>query len=172
MKNILIISSTKNTNFQLSKEIKAFFNDKNDVDCSLINLEDFNLPLFTPTLEKNFKDNKNFPDNIGKIKEFIVSSNGIIWCSPEYNGGISPILTNMIAWISRATDDWKEGFQNKNSLICSSSGGNGTNFVKGFTLQLNYLGSVVMDCSIIRTNKKDIDKAEFSETLSKFYQTI
>ena len=40
MKNILIISSTKNTNLQLSKEIKAFFNDKNDVDCSLINLED------------------------------------------------------------------------------------------------------------------------------------
>ena len=64
-----------------------------------------------------------------------------LWCSPEYNGGVSPILTNMIAWISRATDDWREGFKDKHSLVCSSSGGNGKHFIEGFHCDLSYLGS-------------------------------
>ena len=88
------------------------------------------------------------------MKDFLISSDALIWCSPEYNGGISPILTNVIAWISRATDDWRDGFKDKHSLVCSSSGGNGTNFVKGFTIQLSYLGSKVMEKSIIKTKKR------------------
>ena len=102
----------------------------------------------------------------------ILNSDALIWCSPEYNGGISPILTNVIAWISRATDDWKEGFNDKHSLICTSSGGNGLNFIKGFSLQLSYLGSIVMDESIVKTKKKDLDNKEFENILSKFYDKI
>ena len=96
----------------------------------------------------------------------------MIWCSPEYNGGISPILTNVIAWISRATEDWRDGFKDKHSLVCSSSGGNGNNFVKGFTIQLSYLGSKVMNKSIIKTKKKDLEKPEFEGILNQFYNII
>ena len=101
-------------------------------------------------------------------KNLFLESDAFVWCSPEYNGGISPILTNVIAWISRATIDWKEGFKDKHSLICTSSGGNGKHFIKGFTLQLGYLGAKVMDESIIRTNKKDVEENEFKEILTKF----
>ena len=128
--------------------------------------------LYTPTLEENFRQDGSFPDDITKIKDILVGSDAIIWCSPEYNGGISPILTNAIAWISRTTDDWKEGFKDKHSLVCTSSGGNGHNFVKGFTLQLTYLGAEVMDRSIIKTKKKDIDGSEFEEILDQFYKKI
>ena len=112
-------------------------------------------------LKKILKKKDNFPDDIEKVKKLIVTSDALIWCSPEYNGGISPILTNVIAWISRATEDWKEGFKDKHSLICTSSGGNGKNFIKGFGLQLGYLGSIVMDESIIKTKKNDIDQKNF-----------
>ena len=154
MKNLLIISSTKNSNLDLSKDIKKFFDNKKDVNCSIISLEQFNLPLYRPELEEEFKNQSHFPDDIERVKDFLISSDALIWCSPEYNGGISPILTNVIAWISRATDDWRDGFKDKHSLVCSSSGGNGTTFVKGFTIELSYLGSIVMDKSIIKTTNR------------------
>ena len=172
MKKLLIVSSTNNSNLELSKEIKIFFDGFDDIDCSVISLEDFDLPLYKPGIEENFKEEDNFPDDIEKVKKLIVTSDALIWCSPEYNGGISPILTNVIAWISRATLDWKEGFKDKHSLICTSSGGNGHNFVKGFGLQLNYLGSKVMDESNIKTKKNDIDEINFRDVLNKFYNKI
>ncbi len=92
----------------------------------------------------------------------------MIWCSPEYNGGISPIVTNSIAWISRATEDWKEGFKDKHALICTSSGGNGKNFIKGFKIQLGYLGSIIFERSLIQTKAKELDKNEFSSVLDDF----
>ncbi len=169
MKNILIVSSTNNSNFELSNNINDFFKNKDGVSSSVISLEDFNLPLFKPSLEEDYKSNNSFPQDIEKVKNLIISSDAIIWCSPEYNGGISPILTNMIAWISRATEDWKDGFKDKHSLICSSSGGNGRNFIKGFSIQLSYLGSKVMEESIVITKKKEVSTSEFEDILGKFY---
>ena len=66
----------------------------------------------------------------------------------------------------------EDGFKDKHSLVCSSSGGNGTNFVKGFTIQLSYLGSKVMDKSIIKTKKKDLEQTEFEGILDQFYNVI
>ena len=172
MKKLLIISSTKNSNFDLSHEIKSYFDDKEDINCSVISLEEFKLPLYRPDLEEEFKASSSFPEDIDKVKNFIVKSDALIWCSPEYNGGVSPILTNMIAWISRATDDWREGFKDKHSLVCSSSGGNGKHFIEGFSLQLSYLGSKVMDKSIIKTKKNDITKSDFDGILKDFYNSF
>ena len=172
MKKVLIVSSTRNTNYDLSSIIKEYYDKKEKVQCDIISLEDLDLPLYTPTLEGSFKEDNSFPSNIEKIKQRLCSSDALIWCSPEYNGGISPILTNMIAWVSRGTENWKEGFINKHSLICTSSGGNGKNFVKGFKLQLSYLGSLVLDRSIIRTKKSNINKEEFKLVLEDFYKNI
>ena len=172
MKNLLIISSTKNSNFDLSQDIKSYFDNKEDISCSVISLEEFDLPLYRPELEEKFKESSSFPEDIDKVKSFIVKSDALIWCSPEYNGGVSPILTNMIAWISRATDDWREGFKDKHSLVCSSSGGNGKHFIEGFSLQLSYLGSKVMDKSIIKTKKNDINKSDFEGILGDFYHSF
>ncbi len=172
MKNLLIISSTNNTNFELSNEIKSFFDKKQDIVSKVISLEAYNLPLYTPTLENDFQNNKNFPDEINLLKDTLLNSESIIWCSPEYNGGVPPILTNCIAWISRATDNWKQAFQNKKMLVCSSSGGNGKSFIAGFKLQLEYLGSNVYESSIIKTKKKNYDEDSFNATLLNFYNSV
>ncbi len=172
MKKLLIISSTLNSNFLLSNDIENFIKNKKEFESKIISLENFNLPLYTPTLEERFKQDISFPKNIAKMKDLICSSNAMIWCSPEYNGGISPILTNSIAWISRATKDWKEGFKDKHSLICTSSGGNGKNFIKGFTIQLEYLGSLVFNRSLIKTNSNDISESDFKNVLNDFCENI
>ena len=172
MVKFLIISSTKNSNFQLSNDINNYLKKKDELSSKVISLEDFNLPLYTPSLEEEFQDKNSFPENINKVKDLICSSSAIIWCSPEYNGGISPIVTNAIAWISRATEDWKEGFKDKHSLICTSSGGNGKNFIEGFRIQLSYLGSIVFERSLIQTNAKKIDEIDFSSVLDSFCEKI
>ena len=89
MKNILIVSSTKNSNFELSNNIKDFFKNKDGVSSSVISLEDYNLPLFKPSLEEDYKRNNSFPEDIEKVKNLIISSDALIWCSPEYNGNFT-----------------------------------------------------------------------------------
>ena len=171
MKKILILSSTLNSNLEMSNKIKDFLDTKDNIISEVISLEQFNLPLYTPSLEEEFKSRDSFPDSIEKAKNALIDSQAIIWCSPEYNGGISPIVTNTIAWISRATEDWREAFNKKNVLICSSSGGNGKNFLKGFKIQLDYLGSMVTD-GFIKTKKKDVEKEFFNKVLSDFYNKV
>ncbi len=168
MKNLLIISSTPFSNLDLSQEIKSYVQEKKNINCEILNLETYDLPLFTPSLEIMIKEKGSYPEEIEIIKEHLISSDAIIWCSPEYNGGVSPILTNMIAWVSRIGDDWKEGFDGKKTLICSSSGGNGNSFVKGFSIQLSYLGANILEKSLIKTKKNGIKTKDFSEVLDHF----
>ena len=172
MIRLLIISSTRNSNLEMSNDIKSYYDAKKNIEAKVISLEDFELPLFTPTREDQYKLNNDFPKNINKIKDILLNSQAIIWCSPEYNGGISPIVTNTIAWISRATVDWKESFNKKDILICSSSGGNGKSFIESFKIQLNYLGSNVMENFLIKTKKSGLDEDEFSKVLNSFYSKI
>ena len=169
MKKLLIVSATPFSNFDLSEQIKVYLEKKPDLSCQIISLEDLNLPLFTPSLEVETKKQNNFPTEITEIKSMLVSADATIWCGPEYNGGISPIITNMIAWVSRIGDDWKEGFDGKKTLICSSSGGNGNNFVKGFSIQLSYLGANILQKSLIKTKKNGIKAEDFPEVLDNFY---
>ena len=169
MKKLLIVSATPFSNFDLSEQIKVYLEKKSDLSCQIISLEDLNLPLFTPSLEVKIKEQNNFPKEITEIKSMLVSADATIWCSPEYNGGVSPIITNTIAWVSRIGDDWKEGFDGKKTLICSSSGGNGNNFVKGFSIQLSYLGANILEKSLIKTKKNRIKTKEFTEVLDSFH---
>ncbi len=172
MKKILIISSTNNSNFELSNEIKSFLDKKENISSEVISLENYELPLYMPTLENDFQTSKDFPEQIQILKDILLNSEAIIWCSPEYNGGVPPILTNCIAWISRATSNWKDAFFEKKMLVCSSSGGNGRSFVKSFKSQLQYLGSTVSENSIIKTKKNNYDLNTFEETLNDFYKSI
>lgn len=172
MKRLIIISATKNSNLELSKKINIFFENKDLFDSHVISLEDFNLPLYTPTLEDTFQKENSFPSEIESIKQLLLNSDAMIWCSPEYNGGISPIVTNSIAWISRATKNWKDAFIDKKTLVCTSSGGNGKNFIEGFKMQLEYLGADVTDDSFVQTKKAGFDNNLLEQTLNTFHQRV
>ncbi len=67
MSNLLIISATKNSNFQLSISIKDYIEDQKKLSCEVISLEDFGLPLYTPTLEGIYKKDKSFPKKYSEV---------------------------------------------------------------------------------------------------------
>lgn len=68
---------------------------------AIIDLSDYDLPLFHGDLEA--------PRKLSTLVDRLKSLDGIIIISPEYNGGLPPLLKNMIDWVSTAA---KEPFTN------------------------------------------------------------
>lgn len=62
-----------------------------------IALGDYPLPMFNEDLEK--ADGK--PDTALALGQMFVEADAIFIATPEYNGGMTPLLTNTIAWLSR-----------------------------------------------------------------------
>ena len=145
MKNILIVSATSGNNYKLAQEIESLFKTKK-ANCKLIKLDDFSIPLYKPELEETTNNN-----DISKIDELFQNADGFVFCAPEYNGSIPPVLTNAIAWISVKTSNWRGAFNGKSALICTHSGGVGNNFKSSLRIQLNHLGVIVLPRTISKT---------------------
>ena len=103
---ILIVSATKSKNYTLGEKISGLLNE----DHEMISLEDYPLPLFVPGGEK--ADEAVISELVSKFENV----DGFIFCAPEYNGSIPPILSNLISWISVSTDQWREVFNGKKAL--------------------------------------------------------
>ena len=76
MKSIIIVSATSGTNLTLAKDILEIVTAEG-ASGTIINLEDYNLPLYTSNAELDI--------DVNKIKDALISSDGYIVCAPEYN---------------------------------------------------------------------------------------
>ena len=98
MAKILFISGSlrqESLNTKLLK-ICASITEKLGYTCESVSAQDLNVPLINPDIEKT-----NFPESIKKIAKLVQDSDAIIFATPEYNGGISPVLKNFVDWTSR-----------------------------------------------------------------------
>ncbi len=73
----------------------------NGIEATLITLKDYPLPLYDGDLEAA----EGIPEPARKLKALMQHHNGIFVASPEYNGGMSPLLKNTIDWLSRVNDE-------------------------------------------------------------------
>ena len=161
MKNILIVSATSGNNYKLAQELENLLKTKK-VNYNLIKLDDFSVPLYNPQIEKTIQSN-----NISKLDDLFQNADGFIFCAPEYNGSIPPILTNTIAWISVKSSNWRGAFNGKAGLICTHSGGVGNNFKNSLRIQLNHLGVVVLPRTISRSADLSFKTESASEILDQ-----
>ncbi len=68
----------------------------------LVDPADFRLPLFDQDLEEA----EGMPAPAKALKEKFLASDAILFVAPEYNSSITPLLKNIIDWVSRTeTDD-------------------------------------------------------------------
>ena len=169
MKKILFISATSNTNLTLSKKISTFIDEKKFYT-KIINLEDFNLPLYNPSTL--IHDKNNNINRITELTDMMVSADGYIICAPEYNGNVPPVISNAIAWVSSSTDYWKDAFKNKNVFIASSSGGNAEKFQLSIRNQLTHIGSKVFDKTIIVNDKNKLDDDIARKDINAFIKLL
>ena len=155
---ILTISSSRGNNYKLGTKINAMLNTDHDFIC----LEDYPLPLFIPGGDK--ADDELILKLIDKFK----LADGFIFCAPEYNAGIPPILTNVITWISVSTRNWRDAFIDKKALISTHSGGSGSVFLSSFRDQLEYMGCTVYHRNICVNRKQEFNPESVEKILLGF----
>jgi len=104
-----------------------------------VDLADYDLPLFHGDLEA--------PQNLQALVKLLSSLDGIIIVSPEYNGGLPPILKNMIDWVSTVA---KEPFANPVYGIASCTPGpmSGIMCMRQINYILMRLGAEVMPTQV------------------------
>lgn len=62
-----------------------------------LDLNEFEMPIFNQDLE----DAGNTPEAAKRLADLFRSHDIIFIATPEYNGGVTPLIANVIAWISR-----------------------------------------------------------------------
>lgn len=73
---------------------------ENGADVTVIDLRDFAMPLYDGDLEQK----EGIPSNARKLKDLMLSHQGFLISSPEYNSSISGVLKNTIDWASRPSE--------------------------------------------------------------------
>ena len=69
-------------------------------DVTRISLADYAMPLYDANLETS----SGPPANAMKLKQLIMTHQGVFIASPEYNASITPLLKNTIDWVSRVRE--------------------------------------------------------------------
>ena len=141
---ILILAAGQDKNVATAKSLIEIGEEYGAI-VTFAELEKLKLPLYTPKEEKNLGrfDSKR----VKKIQKMFMENDGFVFCAPEYNGGIPPVLLNAITWASKAVPGvWNKAFKGKGLAICSESGGKGTRIKKVMKAQFSFAGmDVVLD---------------------------
>ena len=165
MKNVLIISATNDKNLLLANKLNDIISKMN-VLTDLICLEDLNLPLFTSNIDLN---NNN---NINEFSEKLSKASGLIICGPEYNGGVPPVLSNALTWVSVKSKNWRDAFNGKFAIIATHSGGNGFRFLLAIRSQLEHMGTNVLSRTISVSKDIPLNKDSARKILNSFVKII
>jgi NAD(P)H-dependent FMN reductase len=90
-------------------------------EVKLIDLRDYSMPPYDGDAEAN----EGLPASAVALKGLLKAHDGFLISAPEYNGGISGMLKNMIDWVSRRGDDEETvvAFRGKFAGIMSASRG-------------------------------------------------
>lgn len=90
-------------------------------EVTLVELEDYTLPLFNQDDEAEH----GLPENARKLKDLMLSHQGFLISSPEYNSSITPLLKNTIDWVSRPVkgEPPLACFDGKAAMLVSASPG-------------------------------------------------
>lgn len=62
-----------------------------------LSLADFEMPVFNQEIE----DAGNSPESATRLAELFRSHDIVLLITPEYNGGLPPLVVNTLAWLSR-----------------------------------------------------------------------
>lgn len=67
----------------------------------LVSSDDLRLPLYDGDLEED----GGLPASVAALKSRFIAADAVLFACPEYNSSITPLLKNLIDWVSRAGSD-------------------------------------------------------------------
>ena len=87
----------------INKRLAAYAaNQLNDVDVNLIDLNDFEMPIFSVDKERELGS----PEQAQAFKQHIADADGIIISLAEHNGSFTAAYKNIYDWVSRIEKDF------------------------------------------------------------------
>lgn len=116
MKNILAFAGS-NSSDSINKQLATYAaNLIDDVKVTVLDLNDFDLPIYSKDLE----DKNGIPENAKKFLQYIKESDGLVISLAENNGAYSAVFKNLFDWMSRAE---QKTFMGKPMLLMATSPG-------------------------------------------------
>jgi NAD(P)H-dependent FMN reductase len=108
-------------------------------EVTLIDLRDFPLPLYDGDLEEA----DGLPPNAIRLKKLMGEHQGLLLSCPEYNSSITPLLKNVIDWLSRPLPNEASlaAFRGKVAGLLSASTG-GLGGIRGLVHVRSILGNI------------------------------
>lgn len=135
MKRVLAFAgSTSSTS--INKQLAQFAAENlNDVEFDVIDLRDFDMPIYSSDEEKN-----GFPENAVKFSNLLNQYDGYILSLAEHNGSYAAGFKNIFDWSSRIE---KKVFRNKPLLLMAASPGGrgGQNVLNGAVGYFPFMGA-------------------------------
>ena len=164
MNNLLIISATNDNNLELSNKLHSFLEELGQPS-TVVSLEDYKFPLFGSGQDAD-------EVSINKLVGQLLDVKGFIVCAPEYNGGVPPVLSNAITWVTVKTKNWRDAFNGKYAIIATSSGGDGKRFLTAFRSQLEHLGVNVLARTISTQKDKPLKESSAKKILQGLVDVV
>jgi NAD(P)H-dependent FMN reductase len=151
MSKIGILVASASNNRKLGDKLKELATIEN-VEAEVINLVDLDLPLYS-TVEEG---RNGIPDTAKELANKILSLKAFIIVAPEYNGVMPPVLNNAMAWTSRATESWRDAFNEKIVGLATHSGGGGQKGLQAMRIQFQHLGANILARELLTTYEKPL----------------
>jgi len=141
-----------------------------DAEVTLVDLEDFNLPLYNGDHEEN----EGLPEGAKKLKQLMIQQDGFLFASPEYNSSISGVFKNAIDWASRPEKDdasYLVAFRGKVAGIMSASPGV-LGGLRGLVTLRSILGNIYtlvlpQQVTVSKANEAFDDEGQFHDAKQK-----
>ncbi|WP_072682274.1 NADPH-dependent FMN reductase [Arcobacter sp. LA11] len=153
MSKIGILVASSNNNLKLGQKLVSIASEQN-VETELINLVDLDLPLYN-TIEE---EKHGIPKSATDLAEKILSLNAFIVVAPEYNGVMPAVLNNAMSWTSRATENWRDAFNEKVVGLATHSGGGGTKVLQAMRIQFQHLGANILARELLTSYEKALNE--------------
>ena len=163
---ILICTASNGKNLILAHTLDRYAKEMN-IPTTVIDLTTWNIPLYTPQA-----DDAGSPKIIGQLEDKFSTARGFVFCAPEYNGSIPPVLTNAIAWISTASDNFRAVFNGKPAAIATYSGGAGQKVLIAMRLQLSHLGVNVLGREIATNDDQPLRESTGRTILATLHRSL
>lgn len=140
MKKILSLGAS-NSSRSINKQFAVFTAQQiQDATLTVIDLNDFSLPLYGPDEERT----NGIPKAAHDFLDLISQHDAIVVSLAEYNGGYTTAFKNLQDWASRIRKDiWQ---QKPMFLLSTSPGGRGgANVMNGAVNYFPYLGAQIVE---------------------------
>lgn len=116
MKHIIAFAGSNSKN-SINKDLVVYASSlMNGVEVEILDLNDFDLPLYGIDLEKE----QGIPEDAHKFLKLIEGSDGIILSLAEHNGAYTTVFKNLFDWMSRIES---KTFLGKPMLLMAASPG-------------------------------------------------